>query len=65
ASTNSDGSRNHFKMLPLSVESLDPSGLYIYDDGFRFVIWFGSMLSSDLVTKFVGVDFFTLTDLSK
>ncbi|KAI3838054.1 hypothetical protein MKW98_009005 [Papaver atlanticum] len=65
ASANSDGSRNHFKMLPLSVESLDPSGLYIYDDGFRFVIWFGSRLSSDLVTKLVGVDFSTLTDLSK
>ncbi|RZC77573.1 hypothetical protein C5167_001743 [Papaver somniferum] len=65
ALANSDGSRNHFKMLPLSVESLDPSGLYIYDDGFRFVIWFGSRLSSDLVSKLLGVDFSTLTDLSK
>ncbi|MCL7045120.1 hypothetical protein MKW94_012968 [Papaver nudicaule] len=65
ASANSDGSRNYLKMLPLSVDSLDPSGLYIYDDGFRFVIWFGSMLSSDLVSKLVGVDFSDLTDLSK
>ncbi|KAI3968188.1 hypothetical protein MKX01_018491 [Papaver californicum] len=65
ASANSDGSRNHFKMLPLSLESLDPSGLFLYDDGFRFVIWFGSRLSSDLVTKLVGVDFSSHTDLPK
>lgn len=36
------------RRLPLTAESLDPRGLYIFDDGFRFVIWIGRMLSPDI-----------------
>ncbi|KAH9619758.1 hypothetical protein KSS87_018487 [Heliosperma pusillum] len=36
--------------LPLTAESLDPRGLYIFDDGFRFVIWIGRMLPPDFVS---------------
>ncbi|KAF7120196.1 hypothetical protein RHSIM_Rhsim13G0029400 [Rhododendron simsii] len=49
--------------LPLTAESLDSRGLYIYDDGFRFVIWFGRMLSPDIVMNLLGQDFGV--DLSK
>ncbi|KAG5514504.1 hypothetical protein RHGRI_035799 [Rhododendron griersonianum] len=49
--------------LPLTAESLDSRGLYIYDDGFRFVIWFGRMLSPDIVMNLLGQDF--AADLSK
>lgn len=36
------------RRLPLTAESLDPRGLYVFDDGFRFVIWSGRMLSPDI-----------------
>lgn len=42
------------KRLPLAAESLDPKGLYVYDDGFRFVIWFGRMLSPDTFINLLG-----------
>ncbi|KAL8130239.1 hypothetical protein V2J09_019394 [Rumex salicifolius] len=48
--------------LPLSIESLDSTGLYIYDDGFRFVIWIGRMLSPD-IAKNLNLDL--AADLSK
>ncbi|KAG5514507.1 hypothetical protein RHGRI_035800 [Rhododendron griersonianum] len=56
---------NEFKVsrLPLTAESLDSRGLYIYNDGFRFVIWFGRMLSPDIAMNLLGQDF--ATDLSK
>ncbi|KAL8523037.1 hypothetical protein ACS0TY_013130 [Phlomoides rotata] len=43
--------------LPLTVESLDTRGLYIFDDGFRFVIWFGRSISSDICRNLLGEDF--------
>ncbi|KAK5844834.1 hypothetical protein PVK06_000975 [Gossypium arboreum] len=45
------------KRLPLVAESLDSRGLYIYDDGFRFVVWFGRMLSPDIARNLIGPDF--------
>ncbi|KAA8515259.1 hypothetical protein F0562_018511 [Nyssa sinensis] len=52
-----------WKRLPLAADSLDSRGLYIYDDGFRFVIWFGRMLSPDIAMNLLGEDF--ATDYSK
>ncbi|GAV86840.1 Gelsolin domain-containing protein/zf-Sec23_Sec24 domain-containing protein/Sec23_trunk domain-containing protein/Sec23_helical domain-containing protein/Sec23_BS domain-containing protein [Cephalotus follicularis] len=45
------------KRLPLAAESLDSRGLYIYDDGFRLVIWFGRMLSPDIAINLLGSEF--------
>lgn len=42
--------------LPLAAASLDSRGLYIYDDGFRFVIWFGRALSPDIAMNLLGPD---------
>ncbi|MBA0733824.1 hypothetical protein Gogos_017797, partial [Gossypium gossypioides] len=52
-----DDFKNIVKRLPLVAESLDSRGLYIYDDGFRFVIWFGRMLSPDVARNLLGPDF--------
>lgn len=49
--------------LPLTAESLDTRGLYIFDDGFRFVVWFGRSLSPDIARNLVGEDF--ASDFSK
>ncbi|KAL5735789.1 hypothetical protein ACOSQ2_030577 [Xanthoceras sorbifolium] len=54
---------NIMKRLPLVSESLDYRGLYICDDGFRFVIWFGRMLSPDIAMNLLGPDF--AAELSK
>lgn len=51
------------KRLPLIGDSLDSRGLYIYNDGFRFVIWFGRMLSPDVSRNLLGADF--AAELSK
>lgn len=51
------------KRLPLTIDSLDVRGLYIYDDGFRFVIWFGRMLSTDIIKSLLGDEF--AADFSK
>ena len=56
-------SENVWKRLPLSAESLGSSGIYIYDDGFRFVLWFGRMLSPDIARSVLGEDY--ATDYSK
>ncbi|XP_031100345.1 protein transport protein Sec24-like At3g07100 [Ipomoea triloba] len=56
-------SENMLKRLPLTVDSLDVRGLYIYDDGFRFVIWFGRMLSTDIIKSLLGDEF--AADFSK
>ncbi|KAE8713710.1 Protein transport protein Sec24-like [Hibiscus syriacus] len=52
-----DDFKNIMKRLPLVAECLDSRGLYIYDDGFRFVIWFGRMLSPDIAKNLLGSDF--------
>ncbi|KAE8667838.1 hypothetical protein F3Y22_tig00112368pilonHSYRG00011 [Hibiscus syriacus] len=54
---------NNMKGLPSVAESLDSGGLYLYDDGFRFVIWFGRMLSPDIARNLLGADF--AAELSK
>ncbi|KAI3668111.1 hypothetical protein L6452_43186 [Arctium lappa] len=51
------------KRLPLVAESLDSRGIYIFDDGFRFVVWFGRMLSPDLARNLVEEH--SATDFSK
>lgn len=45
------------------MESLDSRGLYIYDDGFRFVLWFGRMISPDIAMSLLGPD--AAAELSK
>lgn len=55
---------NFLKRLPLSTTSLDPKGLYLFDDGFRFVVWFGTMLSAYVITSILG-DLSGIHDLSK
>ncbi|XWS09704.1 hypothetical protein CRYUN_Cryun39dG0012100 [Craigia yunnanensis] len=62
-SAQADDFENIMKRLPLVAESLDSRGLYIYDDGFRFVIWFGRMLSPDIARNLLGPDF--AAELSK
>uniref|UniRef100_A0A6N2M2Z1 Uncharacterized protein n=1 Tax=Salix viminalis TaxID=40686 RepID=A0A6N2M2Z1_SALVM len=47
---------NIMKRLPLTIESLDSRGLYVYDDGFRFVVWFGRMFSPDAALNLLGQD---------
>ncbi|KAK2975141.1 hypothetical protein RJ640_010821 [Escallonia rubra] len=58
-SLQADEFENVCKRLPLTAESLDSRGLYIYDDGFRFVIWFGRMLSPDIAKNLLREDFAT------
>ncbi|XVF33892.1 hypothetical protein REPUB_Repub18cG0010800 [Reevesia pubescens] len=62
-SAQADDLKNIMKRLPLVAESLDSRGLYIYDDGFRFVVWFGRMLSPDIARNLLGADF--AAELSK
>ncbi|XP_010464294.1 PREDICTED: protein transport protein Sec24-like At3g07100 [Camelina sativa] len=56
-SADHDDLNNVLKRLPLAAESLDSRGLYIYDDGFRLVLWFGRMLSPDIAKNLLGADF--------
>ncbi|XP_055806661.1 protein transport protein SEC24 A isoform X2 [Solanum dulcamara] len=56
-------SKDLLKEVPLTAESLDPQGLYLYDDGFRFVIWFGRMLSPNMIQNLLGENF--AADFSK
>ncbi|XP_061366197.1 protein transport protein SEC24 A-like [Gastrolobium bilobum] len=51
------------RRLPLTRESLDSRGLYIYDDGFRLIIWFGTVISPDIAKNLLGADF--AAELSK
>ncbi|KHN43367.1 Protein transport protein Sec24-like [Glycine soja] len=51
------------RRLPLTGESLDSRGLYIYDDGIRFIIWFGRVISPDIAKNLLGADF--AAELSK
>lgn len=60
----SDDFEESTKPLALTAQSLDQRGLYIYDDGFSFIIWFGSMLPSELTNNILG-DLSGIPDLSK
>ncbi|KAL9402553.1 hypothetical protein Peur_006402 [Populus x canadensis] len=55
-SAQTDEFKNIMKRLPLTASSLDSRGLYVYDDGLRFVVWFGRMLSPDLAVNLLGQD---------
>ncbi|PIN24788.1 Vesicle coat complex COPII, subunit SEC24/subunit SFB2 [Handroanthus impetiginosus] len=57
ASPHADVSDIIKKRLPLTAESLDPRGLYLFDDGFRFVIWFGRSISPDISRNLLGESF--------
>ncbi|KAL3648810.1 Protein transport protein Sec24A [Castilleja foliolosa] len=56
-SSQADESEIIKRRLPLTAESLDSRGLYIFDDGFRFVIWFGGSISPDIGRNLLGDDF--------
>ncbi|KAL1211925.1 Protein transport protein SEC24 A [Cardamine amara subsp. amara] len=56
-SVNHNDFKDVLRRLPLAAESLDSRGLYIYDDGFRLVWWFGRMLSPDIAKNLLGDDF--------
>lgn len=58
-----DEYKSIMKRLPLVAESLDSRGLYLFDDGFRFVLWFGRMLSPDIAMNLLGPEF--AAELSK
>lgn len=63
ASAQVDDFKNLEKRLTLAAENLDSRGLYLYDDGFRFNIWFGRALSPDVAMNLLGADF--AAELSK
>lgn len=63
ASVQADDLKSVERRLPLTGESLDSRGLYIYDDGFRFIIWFGRVISPDIAKNLLGADF--AAELSK
>eukprot|EP01018_Ginkgo_biloba_P004601 Gb_11357 [translate_table: standard] len=60
-----DDIKHLLQLLPLTAESLDPRGAFLYDDGFRFVLWLGKVLPSNFVTSFLGVEAANSSDLSK
>jgi protein transport protein SEC24 len=62
-SVQADDFKSIDRWLPLTGESLDSRGLYIYDDGFRFIIWFGRVISPDIAKNLLGADF--AAELSK
>ncbi|CAN1135856.1 Protein transport protein Sec24-like At3g07100 [Linum perenne] len=55
-SANADEFRKVMQRLPLTADSLDSRGLYIYDDGLQFVLWFGGTLSPDIAMNLLGPD---------
>ncbi|KAE9598174.1 hypothetical protein Lal_00004108 [Lupinus albus] len=63
ASVLTDELKSIERRIPLTSESLDSRGLYIYDDGFRFIIWFGRVISPDIAKNLLGADF--AAELSK
>lgn len=62
-SVQADDLKSVERSLPLTGESLDSRGLYLYDDGFRFIIWFGRVISPDIAKNLLGPDF--AAELSK
>lgn len=40
----------------MTGESLDSRGLYIYDDGLQFIIWFGRLISPDIAKNLLRSD---------
>ncbi|GLJ20808.1 hypothetical protein SUGI_0379320 [Cryptomeria japonica] len=48
-----------------SADKLDPRGAFLHDDGFRFVLWLGKVLSVDFVLSLLGVEAASSRDLSR
>ncbi|KAK7397085.1 hypothetical protein VNO78_18252 [Psophocarpus tetragonolobus] len=63
ASVQADDLTSVERRLSLTGESLDSRGLYLYDDGFRFIVWFGRVISPDIAKNILGADF--AAELSK
>ncbi|EPS71441.1 hypothetical protein M569_03318, partial [Genlisea aurea] len=57
------GFENDPPKLPVTAQSLDARGVYIFDDGFRFIIWFGRSVSPDVAKNLLGED--SSADFSK
>ncbi|KAL5729064.1 Protein transport protein Sec24A [Ranunculus cassubicifolius] len=64
ASADTEDFGNALQKLPLTRGSLDVRGLYLYDDGLHFVLWFGANLSPDIAHGILG-DLSGLPDLSR
>lgn len=60
-----DGFQESSKKLALTIYGLNPSGLYVFDDGFSLVIWLGRALPRDMVNDVLGIDISVVPDLSK
>ncbi|XP_072957641.1 protein transport protein SEC24 A-like isoform X1 [Typha angustifolia] len=53
------------QQLALTAQCLDIGGLYLYDDGFCFIIWLGRTVSSVLVNSIFEADVSSFPDLSR
>jgi len=60
-----DDAKASIQRLVLSAERLDPRGAFLYDDGFRFVLWLGKVLPAEFVKNLLGVEAANSPDLSK
>lgn len=60
-----DDTKGSLQRLVLSAERLDPRGAFLYDDGFRFVIWLGKVLPTEFIKNLLGVEAANSPDLSK
>lgn len=63
--TGVDDTKGSLQRLVLSAERLDPRGAFLYDDGFRFVIWLGKVLPTEFIKNLLGVEAANSPDLSK
>jgi protein transport protein SEC24 len=60
-----DDAKGSLQRLVLSAERLDPRGAFLYDDGFRFVLWLGKVLPAEFIKNLLGVEAANSPDLSK
>jgi protein transport protein SEC24 len=60
-----DDAKGSLQRLVLSAERLDPRGAFLYDDGFRFVLWLGKALPAEFIKNLLGVEAANSPDLSK
>lgn len=60
-----DDAKGSLQRLVLSAERLDPRGAFLYDDGFRFVLWLGKVFPAEFIKNLLGVEAANSPDLSK
>lgn len=60
-----DDAKGSLQRLVLSAERLDPRGAFLYNDGFRFVLWLGKVLPTEFIKNLLGVEAANSPDLSK